>query len=160
MSRKIKGNGKHLTFSDRVYIEQELMQGSSFRDIAAGLGKDPSTISKEIRLHCAVAPNGTYRHPHCTACNNYKKCKDINYLCITCKEYLCWRCNANRDLARNCKGYNPFTCVKLAKPPYVCNGCEQKPKCHDSKRYYRAKPAQKAYEETSIFIKVWHKYDA
>lgn len=29
MSRKIKGNGKHLTFSDRVYIEQELMQGSS-----------------------------------------------------------------------------------------------------------------------------------
>ena len=61
MSRKIKGNGKHLTFSDRVYIEQELMQGSSFRNIAAGLGKDPSTISKEIRLHCSVVPNGTYR---------------------------------------------------------------------------------------------------
>ncbi|MBS7340967.1 MAG: helix-turn-helix domain-containing protein [Lachnospiraceae bacterium] len=74
MSRKIKGNGKHLTFSDRVYIEQELMQGSSFRNIAAGLGKDPSTISKEIRLHCAVAPNGTYRFPHCTACSKYKKC--------------------------------------------------------------------------------------
>ena len=69
MSRKIKGNGKHLTFSDRVYIEQELMQGSSFRNIAAGLGKDPSTISKEIRLHCSVAPNGTYRFPHCTACS-------------------------------------------------------------------------------------------
>lgn len=52
MSRKIKGNGKHLTFSDRVYIEQELMQGSSFRDIATGLGKDPSTISKSvINLH-------------------------------------------------------------------------------------------------------------
>ena len=80
MSRKIKGNGKHLTFSDRVYIEQELMQGSSFRNIAAGLGKDPSPISKEKRLHCAVAPNGTYRFPHCTACSKYKKCKDIVYL--------------------------------------------------------------------------------
>ena len=148
MSRKIKGNGKHLTFSDRVYIEQELMQGSSFRGIAARLGKDPSTISKEIRLHCAVAPNGTYRFPRCTACSKYKKCKDIVYLCTTCKEFLCWRCNANRDLARNCKEYNPFTCPKLTKPPYVCNGCEQKPKCHDSKKYYRAKPAQKAYEET------------
>lgn len=148
MSRKIKGNGKHLTFSDRVYIEQELMQGSSFRNIAAGLGKDPSTISKEIRLHCAVAPNGTYRFPHCTACSKYMKCKDIAYLCTTCKEILCWRCSANRDLARNCKEYNPFTCPKLAKPPYVCNGCEQKPKCHDSKKYYRAKPAQKTYEET------------
>lgn len=148
MSRKIKGNGKHLTFSDRVYIEQELMQGSSFRNIAAGLGKDPSTISKEIRLHCSVAPNGTYRFPHCTACSKYKKCEDIVYLCTTCKEILCWRCSANRDLARNCKEYNPFTCPKLAKPPYVCNGCEKKPKCHDSKKYYRARPAQKAYEET------------
>lgn len=148
MSRKIKGNGKHLTFSDRVYIEQELMQGSSFRNIAAGLGKDPSTISKEIRLHCSVAPNGTYRFPHCTACSKYKKCKDIVYLCTTCKEILCWRCSANRDLARNCKEYNPFTCPKLAKPPYVCNGCVKKPKCHDSKKYYRARPAQKAYEET------------
>ena len=148
MSRKIKGNGKHLTFSDRVYIEQELMQGSSFRNIAAKLGKDPSTISKEIRLHCAVAPNGTYRFPHCTACSKYKKCKDIVFLCTTCKEVLCWRCNANRNLARNCKDYDPFTCLKLAKPPYVCNGCEQKSKCHDSKKYYRAKPAQKTYEET------------
>ena len=72
MSRKIKGNGKHLTFSDRVYIEQELMQGSSFRDIAAGLGKDPSTISKEIRLHCSVAPNGTYRFPKCSYKGNYR----------------------------------------------------------------------------------------
>ena len=98
------------------------MQGSSFRNMAAGLGKDPSTISKEIRLHCAVAPNGTYRFPHCTACSKYKKCKDIVYLCTTCKEILCWRCSANRDLARNCKEYNPFTCPKLAKPPYVCNG--------------------------------------
>ena len=56
MSRIIKGNGKHLTYSDRVYIEQELMQRSSFRSIASTLGKDPSTISKEIRLHCAIAP--------------------------------------------------------------------------------------------------------
>ena len=40
MSRKIKGNGKHLTFSDRVYIEQELIQQNSFRSIAESLGKD------------------------------------------------------------------------------------------------------------------------
>ena len=148
MSRKIKGNGKHLTFSDRVYIEQELMQGSSFRDIATGLGKDPSTISKEIRLHCAVAPNGTYRFPRCNFCNHFKKCKDTAFLCSTCHEYTCWKCSANLQLSRHCKDYNPFACPKLAKPPYVCNGCEQKIKCHESKKYYRAKPAQKAYEET------------
>lgn len=75
MSHNIKGNGKHLTFSDRVYIEQELMQQSSFRSIAASLGKDPSTISKEVRLHCAVAPNGTYRFPRCDFCKLFGICK-------------------------------------------------------------------------------------
>ena len=148
MSRKIKGNGKHLTFSDRVYIEQELMQGSSFRDIAAGLGKDPSTISKEIRLHCSVAPHATYRFPRCSYCNHFKKCKDTSLLCYGCTRYSCFNCQVNFDLSKNCKDYNPFACQKLAKPPYVCNGCDKKISCHESKRYYRAKSAQKAYEET------------
>ena len=89
MSREIKGNGKHLTFSDRVYIEQELMQGSSFRDIAAGLGKDPSTISKEIRLHCAVAPNGTYRHPHCTAYQDLRQeLLQVSVMCLLHSEKM------------------------------------------------------------------------
>ena len=49
MSNYIKGNQKHLTLSDRIYIEQELAHGSSFCSIAVFLEKDPSTISKEIR---------------------------------------------------------------------------------------------------------------
>ena len=40
--------GKHLTLNDRINIQIELNEGHSFREIAAGLGKDPSTISKEI----------------------------------------------------------------------------------------------------------------
>jgi len=76
MSRNIKGNGKHLTFSDRIFIEQELLQGSSFRSIASAISKDPSTISKEIRLHSSVAPNGSYKYPRCHYCINFKKCKD------------------------------------------------------------------------------------
>ena len=47
-------NQKHLTLSDRVYIEQELLQGSTFRSIAGILHKDPSTISKEIHLHAMM----------------------------------------------------------------------------------------------------------
>ena len=84
MSQNIKGNGKHLTFSNRVYIEQELMQRSSFRSIAANLGKDPSTISKEVRLHCAVAPNGTYRFPRCNFCKHFGACKDTIFMCTSC----------------------------------------------------------------------------
>ena len=148
MSRKIRGNGKHLTFSDRIYIEQELIQQSSFRSIAIALGKDPSTISKEVRSRCAVAPNGTYRNPRCTFCIHFGKCRDTVFMCVGCNNRSCWQCSENLKLSKDCKDYNPFSCPKLAKPPYVCNGCPKKQTCHDSKRYYRAKPAQKSYEET------------
>lgn len=148
MSKKIKGNGRHLTLSDRIYIEQELLQQSSFRSIASALGKDPSTISKEIKLHCAVAPNGTYRYPRCYHCSHFKKCNDSILLCRGCDREICWVCTASSKLARHCKKYNPFSCPKLSKPPYVCNGCETLSKCHDSKKYYRARKAQRAYEDT------------
>ena len=148
MSKKIKGNGRHLTLSDRIYIEQELLQRSSFRSIASALGKDPSTISKEIKLHCSVAPNANYRHPRCYYCSHFQKCNDSILLCQGCDRELCWACTASYKLAKHCKKYDPFSCPKLCKPPYVCNGCETLSKCHDSKKYYRASKAQKAYEDT------------
>ena len=42
-------NGAHLTESDRMYIEVALDRGDKFNSIARFLGKDPSTISKEVR---------------------------------------------------------------------------------------------------------------
>lgn len=41
----------HLTLDERKYIEQELMKNTRFKDIAKYLGKDPSTISKEVKKH-------------------------------------------------------------------------------------------------------------
>ena len=41
-------NQKHLTLTERIYIEQELVQGSTFSSIASIIDKDPSTISKEV----------------------------------------------------------------------------------------------------------------
>ena len=52
-------NQKHLTLSDRTFIEQELIQGSSFKSIADVLGKDPTTISKEVKLHRVFYENHT-----------------------------------------------------------------------------------------------------
>ena len=49
MSKHIPGNQKHLTLEDRIYIENELNKGTSFKDIARFLCKDPTTISKEVR---------------------------------------------------------------------------------------------------------------
>ena len=51
MSKYIPGNQKHLSLEDRKYIERSLNNGSTFKDIARFLCKDPTTISKEVKLH-------------------------------------------------------------------------------------------------------------
>ena len=51
MSKYIPCNHKHLTAEDRLYIEKSLDNGTSFKDIARYLCKDPSTISKEVGAH-------------------------------------------------------------------------------------------------------------
>lgn len=48
-------NNKHLTLDNRTTIETMLNLQSSFKEIAAALDKDPSTISKEIRSHLVSA---------------------------------------------------------------------------------------------------------
>ena len=89
---------KHMTLSDRIYIEQALSNHDSFKDIAAVLKKDPSTISKEIRPH--RRPNdGSHYHlkNNCallSSCNRSRICdgKLCNYLCKRSKTCDCTRC--------------------------------------------------------------------
>lgn len=61
MSKYIPGNQKHLTLENRIYIENELSKGTSFKDIAQFLCKNPTTISKEIRLTAFLT--GTTKGP-------------------------------------------------------------------------------------------------
>ena len=41
----------HLTFDERVTIEVSLRDNLTFKEIGDLVGKDPSTISKEVRGH-------------------------------------------------------------------------------------------------------------
>lgn len=51
MCKSIPGNQKHMTMDDRVIIEKGLNAKQSLRSIALQLGKDPTTIAKEIKKH-------------------------------------------------------------------------------------------------------------
>ena len=44
---------KHLTDTDRHFIEDSLNHKMSYVSIASALGKDPTTISKEVKAHVA-----------------------------------------------------------------------------------------------------------
>ena len=47
---KVKKN-KHLTLEDRNTIQQCLDHGMTFKAIAAQIGKDQTTVSKEVKKH-------------------------------------------------------------------------------------------------------------
>lgn len=66
MSNLIPGNQKHLTLQDRKFIEDSLNENLSFKEIAKYLCKDPTTISKEIRLHRVddINPKRIFNNPH------------------------------------------------------------------------------------------------
>jgi len=117
-----KHDHKHLSFSDRIYIEQSLYDNLSFKEIARFLGKDPTTISKEIRrsldIHISHATN-------LQRCLNYSRCYK-KHLCgdIFCSKH-CHNCKLF-DCSLYCSNFESNHCEILDKPPYVCNGCSRK----------------------------------
>ena len=143
MSKNKKGNGHHhLTLSDRIYIESELNIGSTFKSIADTLGKDPSTISKEVRLHRIVPDHFKYKYNRfgCKECRYFRTCEKMKSLDDT-------RFYIYISFARKCDDFNIFSCDRHYKAPYVCNGCPVQ-KCERAKIFYNAAKAQKTYEKT------------
>lgn len=90
-----KHNQKHLTLSDRTYIEQKLCQGTSFKAIANALDKDPTTISKEIRKHRKEVL-GKYYTGNCRLCKFWDDCTiwggDIEVSLCTRSKYCAKHC--------------------------------------------------------------------
>ena len=149
MSKYIPGNHKHLTAEDRLYIEKSLDNGTSFKDIARYLCKDPSTISKEVRAHRLsdyYAGKGFFYNAH-NFCIHRFHCqkKNVCYKIILCdiKCYSCPSCN------QHCKDFVKEQCNRLTHAPYVCNGCDKShARCTISHKYhYDALFADRKYRE-------------
>ena len=148
MSKLIPGNQKHLTLEDRRYIERSLNEGKSFKDIAKFLCKDPTTISKEVKLHRTTNTwnKGSFNNPH-NFCIHRFRCKKTNvceklFICDQ-KCRSCFKCN------QVCKHFEKEQCRRLDKAPFVCNGCEKSlSKCTIPHKYsYDAHFAHRKYLE-------------
>lgn len=148
MSKYIPGNQKHLTLENRIYIENELNKGTSFKDIAKFLCKDPTTISKEVKAHRLSDwyHKGTFYNSknfciHRYHCRKTNACGKIILCGIKCAS--CPTCNLT------CKDFEKEQCARLDKAPYVCNGCPKKINhCTIAHKYtYNARFADRKYRE-------------
>ena len=148
-----KGNQKHLTFEQRVDIEKGLTENKSFAEIGRTIGKDPSTISKEVRLHAHTKehPDAGYTNPPCI---HRKTCK-IVCLCDEQCGIVCKLCRKpDMQCINICPGYETAECEKLKKPPYVCNGCVKKTNCLMPRKFYSSKYAHDKYRSVLVDCRV------
>ena len=151
MSRYIPGNQKHLTLEDRKYIEKSLNEGLAFKEIARYLCKDPTTISKEIRLHRAsyLYRKGTFYNAH-NFCTKRYRCTRTN---VCDKIILCGiKCTSCTICNQHCPDFVKEQCNRLDKAPYVCNGCPKAvSRCTIPCKYrYDAIYADRIYRETLV----------
>ncbi len=147
MNKNKKHNHKHLSLSDRSFIEQGLLQHFSFRYMAQMLDKDPSTISKEIRNNSySKMPERHFRQ--CKGCIFYTECRKRNVCGDTRCKAVCRLCIYGHP-TEHCPQYTTYEhfCHIDKKPPYVCNGCPNSKLCTLKHHFYDAKRAQNKYEQ-------------
>ena len=120
----------HLTLAERQMIETGISHGSTKAAIAKTLGKDKSTIGKEIKLHRVKSFSISYP----LDCSLFPKCKDRN-------TFLC---------NPQCPSYIQFTCKRRDRSPGACNGCEKYSRCHYDKYRYSASQADSEYRDSLV----------
>jgi transposase, IS30 family len=149
MSKKVETNQKHMTQDSRVTIEKGLDAGRSLASIAAELGKDPTTISKEIKKHRIFQEHNKFnKQPfRCALAKDCHRKNVCNTIFLCSKE--CKRCSKCHIF---CKEYTPYdySCPNTKKAPYVCNGCAKKTSCRLDKFFYRATRAQREYRTVLV----------
>ena len=148
MSKYIPGNQKHLTLNNRIFIENELNKGTTFKDIARFLCKDPTTISKEVKAHRVSDwyHKGSFNNDR-NFCMHRYHCKKTN----ACgKIILCGiKCTSCPTCNQTWKDFEKERCSRLDKAPYVCNGCQKRiSRCTIAHKYsYNARFSDRKYRE-------------
>ena len=145
---------KHLTEDDRLRIAALLSEGRRFSHIGEIIGKDPTTISKEVKAR-RYKKESTYRPEH--PCMNVMKCrrKDV---CLDRHGKCSTVCSSCPWCTRHCKDFTPFAydCCYESKAPYVCNGCKKhiSGRCRKDRYLYGMRSAQKQYRSILVESRV------
>lgn len=133
---------KHLDLNNRNTIYLGLEARKSLGQLAKELGKAETTIAREIKHHKVFSDKGAYgriknrcvHRKSCTITGLCEQKQDCTRRCVTCSH-----CNSV------CSNYEEEICSHLLQPPYVCNGCNDKPSCVLAKWLYEPKRADSQY---------------
>lgn len=115
--------------------------GWTMRRIADDMGWCAQTVSNEL-ANRRVDSDKRYGCSN-RLCARYEECRHESYSAT------------GKGLRKNlpkcfdsCPDFREEVCHRLARPPFVCNGCEKEHNCPMRKKYYIPEAAQANYEET------------
>lgn len=94
---------KHMTLEDRIEIQECLSKGMTFKAIARHIGKDPTTVSKEVKLHALE-----YRSGYTKTDKTCPKLLKAPFVCNGC----------NKKNHSNCIYPRRKYCSKIAQQEY------------------------------------------
>ena len=92
MKEKENKKNKHMTLEDRIEIQECLNKGMTFKAIAQRKGKDPTTVSKEVKLH-----GKTYTNSFTTTDEICPKLLKAPFVCNACNKKN-WTCQEKCSL--------------------------------------------------------------
>lgn len=137
---------KFLSYEDRLFIASGLKENLSFGQIGKMLGKDRTTIAKEIKKHSYERKSGSPGWSY-NACRHRAYCKYSSICGKDCHRRATNYCKLCPSCNDKCTDFIEEICRTRFKPPYVCNGCSQLYKCTLKKYIYDAADAHIAYSE-------------
>lgn len=138
---------KFLGYEDRLEIESGLKEHLSFTELGEKLGRDRTTIAKEIKSYSVEKCTGYGAFPHNT-CKHRKSCKRRKICGKECRHSMISSCKQCDDLCnRYCEEFEEEVCTHRFKAPYVCNGCSEVKKCTLTKTIYEALEAHRQGSE-------------
>lgn len=118
-----------------MVIAQRLQENTSFGAIAKELGKDRTTIAKEIKKYSYDKKSGRPGYPY-NPCKFRTTCKAKKLCGSNCTHPSAYKCSLCPECTLHCPDFIEDVCSVKNKPPYVCNGCGQLSKCTLLKRIY------------------------
>ena len=123
MKRKQTHDNSHLTLEERRIIQAGIENDATKASIGRTIGKDETTVAKEIRKHRYLKPRNTYGRP--VLCALERSC-------------------TNKPCLKPCALFEDPKCTRRDRSPGACNNCPKKA-CRMDKFYYDATKADNAY---------------
>ena len=134
-----------LSLEERIQIQKGIENKESFNAIAHEIGKDRTTVSREVKRNRTRYP-GEARNGSFPCAHMLKGDCIASHLCSSpCLRKACKGCR--KACGSSCPMYSRAECRELEKPPYVCNACPKRAMCTKDRYFYNPVPADARYRE-------------